>query len=475
MTLYLWVAGTGGTVKQGATATESNDGNAFTLDMTGPTLTAVAIPAPSDLLVGKTDASFNLTVSGTDTYTKYEYCFGQGCSVFQTLSGVTDATSISVDESASLLAGLNYVSFRLSDWLGNTSVVVSESFTLTDCIAGDTVTEKGDSTPVFQHGSRTRTCDSGSWKADWVVACADDYHENTATKECESDSRTCPDDEAHFLPSGATAGTQSWSKGESSWEACVATTCDAATHSFHSGVCYAKSQSCDFMVSVDGSNVKAGKGQQTYTSGSAGDYEDCQATSCLSGWVLDGSACRAPVQGKYVDDGSQEQDCITTGSLPLPSDGGDSFITPTGGMTKEQACDFTCTSGNTRINIAGSTRECKAGGPGTYDSGTQNCWADSSSSAAELDTREATAWAMSQAAEVTAAANCQVAGCKAANQALNAGKTKCADLTSGQYKNPSDHTVALCGDHSPCGQWCLLGGRPIGSDKRRCLQNSLCY
>ena len=443
-TLYLWVAVTGGKFKQGATATESNDGNAFTLDTTGPTLTAVAIPAPSDLLVGKTDASFNLTVSGTDTYTKYEYCFGQGCSVFQTLSGVTDATSISVDESASLLAGLNYVSFRLSDWLGNTSGVVSESFTLTDCIAGDTVT---DSTPVFQHGSRTRTCDSsGSWEADWVVACDDDYHENTATKECESDSRACPDDEAHFLPSGATAGTQSWSS-EGSWEACVATTCVVATHSFHSGVCYAKSQSCDFKVSVDGSNVKAGKGQQAYTSGSPGDYEDCQATSCLSGWVLENSACRAPAQGKYVDDGSQEQDCSTTGFLSLPSDGGDSFITPTGGMTKEQACDFTCTSGNTRINIAGSTRECKVGGPGTYeldDSGTQNCWADGSTITAELDTRGATAWAMNQA-DVKAAENCQVAGCKAANQALNAGETKCTDLTSGQYKNPRDHTEAPCG------------------------------
>ena len=162
-------------------------------------------------------------------------------------------------------------------------------------------------------------------------------------------------------------------------------------------------------------------------------------------WIV--NACRAPAQGKYVDDGSQEQDCITTGFLLLPSDGGGSFITPTGGMTKEQACDFTCTSGNTRINIAGSTRECKAGGPGTYVSGseTQNCWAASSTITAELDTRGATAWAMSQAAEVTAAENCQVAGCKAANQALNAGKTKCADLTSGQYKSPSDHTVALCG------------------------------
>ena len=125
--LYLWIAGGTGV------ATKARE-ETFTLDMTAPTLSAVAIPTDATkLVVGTSNAPFGLTTNETATnITKYEYCFGQNCTNFIVIPNVSDPASVPLNFYG-LTAGVNHVIFRVSDWLGNVSTPNSQTFTLTNC------------------------------------------------------------------------------------------------------------------------------------------------------------------------------------------------------------------------------------------------------------------------------------------------------------------------------------------------------
>ena len=126
--LFLWVAYADGSLK-------SKTSGLFTLDVTAPTLSSVAVPTdPTKLVVGELSAPFNLNVSDVDAYSKYEYCFGQNCNSFNTIASVSDLTAIPLSFMG-LSPGTNYVTFRVSDWVGNISSSLSQPFPLT-CEAG---------------------------------------------------------------------------------------------------------------------------------------------------------------------------------------------------------------------------------------------------------------------------------------------------------------------------------------------------
>ena len=144
-------------------------------------------------------------------------------------------------------------------------------------------------------------------------------------------------------------------------------------------------------------------------------------------------SCRAPGQGHYAD-GGVEKDCTPT----TITDG--TYITPSGGETQAQACEFTCVGGKVK-NAA--DRQCDDAGEGVYvvNSIDHNCWADDNDantdskaeSAAELSSRDGTAWAASQSG-VIKAPDCKLASC-VEGHIFNNTKTNCSPCTGSTVTN----------------------------------------
>ena len=154
---------------------------------------------------------------------------------------------------------------------------------------------------------------------------------------------------------------------------------------------------------------------------------------CKTGFVKNGRSCRAPGQGHYAD-GGVEKDCTPT----TITDG--TYITPSGGETQAQACEFTCVGGKVK-NAA--DRQCDDAGEGVYvvNSIDHNCWADDNDantdskaeSAAELSSRDGTAWAASQSG-VIKAPDCKLASC-VEGHIFNNAKTNCSPCTGSTVTN----------------------------------------
>ena len=280
VTLYLWMVDEEGVVNKNVTASET-----FTLDVSPPTLSSIRLPASDKLVAGEENALFGLTVSGVDTYSKYEYCFGKNCNSLTVLPREVDPSAILLSL-RDLSPGENDITFRISDWLGNVAPARSKIFTLRACVPGFVQREDSASTPPFSNGSRQKTClQDGSAFGDWVLTCDVNYHANASSDQCESNTRNCPVDVS--LPEGVTVAIQTWDSSSSpaQWQACTATECET-THTLYEGTCYANTQRCDIEITVskkgkDQQKV-VGSGQKTYRADA--QYSDCQVIACMAGY-----------------------------------------------------------------------------------------------------------------------------------------------------------------------------------------------
>ena len=129
-------------------------------------------------------------------------------------------------------------------------------------------------------------------------------------------------------------------------------------------------------------SANATAGTRTYdASAGNGTYEACVVDSCTSGYVKRNNDCEVPGNGKYAHTDGSEKDCVTDGKLTSPTGG--TFVTPAGGRTMAQSCDFICPTGKVR-NAA--NRSCDNAGQGTYvvNNAQHNCWPGSRDSATEL-------------------------------------------------------------------------------------------
>ena len=211
-----------------------------------------------------------------------------------------------------------------------------------------------------------------------------------------------------------------------------------STHTEDTNVCYLTTQVCAIENS---SKNKIGTGTQAYTANTQGTYGTCSsATDCETGYVLKNGGCHVPsTNGKYANSQDEETSCPAKPSVAT-------WVTVAGGMTKAQACDFTCPNNKPMKTNSGNTRTCVAPGRGKFFAGgsEQNCWQGQADSATALTQRGgASGWAGDQTG-VISAAECKVAGCSAADKVLNTAKTGCVDLTTGHYKK-TDHTESSCG------------------------------
>ena len=112
----------------------------FTLDVSAPTLSSVTVGGdPNNWVVGGTGRILvNLDVNDVDDYSRYEYCFGTGLYLLSALFSMwTDPRAISLPlDFASLKAGRNDITFRVSDWLDNRSLARTQPFVLRVCPLG---------------------------------------------------------------------------------------------------------------------------------------------------------------------------------------------------------------------------------------------------------------------------------------------------------------------------------------------------
>ena len=345
VTLYLWVADSAGLVKKAV-----KESDPFTLDVTPPDFSAVALPPGDKLVAGESNAPFNLTVTGVDAYSKYEHCFGQNCRQFNLISGVSSPTSVSLSF-LSLSAIQYHVTFRVSDWLGNLSRTQSKSFTLKGCATGAIKEENASSDPVFAHGTRSRTCqNSGAWGS-WTVTCDKNYH--AALRDtCGSNTRSCPNSRKHPLPDGATAGTQAWDTSKSEWQACVPTHCDTRTYTFYKAHCYQNTVECPIEITVTENNLDTqkvvGSGEKTYTNTNDGQYDDCQVLKCIGGYDvhdtdgnLSSTTCSKTAQGFFSHEGDKIRTACS--SSPIKPDEHAQWLGT--GLSSVGECEWSCLEG----------------------------------------------------------------------------------------------------------------------------------
>lgn len=129
------------------------------------------------------------------------------------------------------------------------AVPVATSF-CSDSSPTSTVQSKSGSITVtptnssLTNGSQTRTCAVGATTGTEVVTCNATYHVEGTTlsnQNCFANVKACSS-----LPTGTTAGTQTWD-GTSAYGSCVATTC-AANYTLSSGVCYSNSEASNKLL-----------------------------------------------------------------------------------------------------------------------------------------------------------------------------------------------------------------------------------
>ena len=308
------------------------------------------------------------------------------------------------------------------------------------------------STPA--HEVEQRVCMKGGlgWGPWAKIGCVVNYHEEASA--CVSNTRFCPGDLGNPMPPGATTAEQIWS---STWLPCIATACNARTHILYNGSCYEKSASCT-SGELARISPNALLGTKTYDENKY-RYSSCQLSACKDGYVKKhggNGGCHVPsADGKYADAHGAEKDCVVDGNLALPPNGA-VFVTPAGGRTMVESCDFTCSASQIKHSV-GNVRRCDDPGLGVYVVGGVgfNCWTDDGNSntddsALELASRGSTAWAADQSG-VHLATHCKVL-CATNKVFTNSRKVACTDLDSGEYKDSATDLAASCGRaHSASG------------------------
>ena len=365
-----------------------------------------------------------------------------------------------------------------------------------DCISNICSIDDGTGTIAVEGGScQLTSCDAGFYEKDSNSCTEVEVNSGYYSEANDEDVTQCSDTITKPNDSHWTNSAGSDDSGDCSWN------CNAS-HSGYNGVCYANTQVCPILDK----GIEIGKGTQTYTAGTAGDYGTCQgATSCVSthsiysgtcymnskectsselatisshatagtrtydasanngtykscvvgscatGYVKRNNDCEVPGNGKYADNtDNSEKDCDKDGSLGIDTQSGAAFITPSGGETQTTACNFTCPDGKVKNTVG---RICDVAGEGTYvvNNVQHNCWADdkdattdaTAESAAELGRRKGTAWATSQN-NVTQLSECKLAGCLGSKVFKDNKKAECKNLPTNHYKD-SDHTSESCG------------------------------